>query len=226
MSEIAKLKVNPSTVPLAFSESFKTLRTNIIYSNDAHVIVVASALPNEGKTLNAYNLAISFAQMEKKTLLLDCDLRKESMKRYFNLKDRPVGLSEFLSMQTGDVVYHTDLANLDVVFSGMIPPNPSELLSNGLLEKMIEQLRNMYDYIIIDTPPIAVSMDASIVGRFSDGVVMVIRNDFVSQKEVKKAVTQLERNGSKVLGAVLNRIKKSQAEYRNSYYGYSYYGKK
>ena len=108
-----------------------------------------------------------------------------------------------------------------MIFAGKIPPNPTELLSGELLEGIIGQLRHSYDYIIIDTPPMNVAMDASIIGRISDGVVLVVRNDFVKKQEVRKSKIQLERNGARVIGTVLNRVKKDQVDYQN--YGYGKY---
>ena len=115
--------------------------------------------------------------------------------------------------------------NLDVIFTGKKPPNPTELLSNEIFEECIEIYKNAYDYIIIDTPPMTISMDAIITGRLSDGVVLVVRNDFVRKKDIKKVKSQLERNGSRILGVVLNRVQKNQIDYQGYDY-YEYYDKK
>lgn len=202
-------------------EPFKTLRTNLIYSEGVQVITMTSSVPNEGKTMTSFNLARSFAQMDKRVLLIDADLRKASLKKYFIVKHRVMGLSEALSNQTGNIIEATTIPNLDVIFAGKIPPNPTELLSGELLEGILNQLRHSYDYIIIDTPPMNVAMDAAIIGRISDGVVLVVRNDFVKKQEVRKSKIQLERNGARVIGTVLNRVKKDQIDYQQ--YGYGKY---
>lgn len=207
---------------ILISESFKSLRTNLIYSENVKVITVTSSLPSEGKTFNAFNLALSFAMMDKRVLLIDCDLRKGSLKRYFTFKHSLNGLSEALTGQSGEILHETAYPNLSVILSGKVPPNPSELLSSTMFESILSQLKSSFDYIIIDTPPMSVSMDATITGRLSDGVVLVVRNDYVKKKIVKRTTTQLYRNGSRVLGAVLNRVKRDQVDYES--YGYEYYG--
>lgn len=207
------------------TEAFKTLRTNLIYSEGVQVITMTSTVPNEGKTMTSFNLARSFAQTDKRVLLIDADLRKSSLRKYFVVKHKVVGLSEALSRQTGHIIEETVIPNLDVAFSGKVPPNPTELLSSDVFESILNRLRQIYDYIIIDTPPMNVAMDAAIIGRISDGVVLVVRNDFVKKQEVRKTKIQLERNGARVIGCVLNRVKKDQVDYQN--YGYEkYYAEK
>lgn len=208
----------------AAMESFRSLRTNLIYSEDARVITVTSSLPNEGKSTVSYNLAESFALMGKRVLLIDADMRKGSLKKYFILNHSVPGLSELLSKQTDQVINKTVNERLDVILAGKMPPNTSELLSGRLFKNVIEKLKPEYDYIIIDTAPMGVAMDGAIVGHLSDGVVLVVRNDFVKKKEVLRSKQQLERNGSRILGVVLNRVKKSQVDYQS--YRYRYYGSK
>ena len=125
--------------------------------------------------------------------------------------------------QADDIIQHTDNPYLDVVVAGKFPPNPSELLSNEIFKNFIENLKQRYDYVVIDTPPLTASADATIVGRLSDGVVLVVRNDFVKKKIVQRSKEQLVRSGSRIFGVVLNRVKKGQEEYKNYSYGY-YYG--
>lgn len=207
-------------------EAFKTLRTNLLYSENAKVIAVSSSLPNEGKTYSSFNMALSFAQIGKRTLLIDCDLRKGAVKRYLNHKKTLVGLSEGLTGQANDIIYHTDNENLDVIVAGKYPPNPSELLSNEVFKTFLESLKKHYDYIIIDTPPMTIAADGILVGGLCDGLVFVVRNDFVKKKIVMRCKIQLVRNNIRVLGVVLNRVKKGQEEYKNYSYGYYYYGEK
>lgn len=218
------VEIRYNSMTTASMESFKVLRTNLIYSEGVQVITMTSALPNEGKTISSFNLAKSFAQINKRVLLIDADLRKGSLKRFFMVKHRVVGLSEALSRQSGEIIEETTIPNLDVIFAGKIPPNPTELLSGEVFENVINRLRHVYDYIIIDTPPMNAAMDAAIIGRVTDGVVLVVRNDFVKKQDLKRVKLQLERNGARVIGSVLNRVKKDQVDYKN--YGYEYYNEK
>ena len=203
-------------------EAFKTLRTNLLYSESARVITVTSSLPSEGKSYTSFNLALSFALIQKRTLLIDCDLRKGTIKRYISTKHPLAGLSEGLTGQADSIIQGTNNPYLDIVVAGKYPPNPSELLSNDTFKRFIENLKQEYDYIILDTPPLAASADATIVGQLSDGVVLVVRNDYVKKKIVQRTKEQLLRNGSRVLGVVLNRVKKGQEEFKNYSYGYYY----
>lgn len=215
-----ELTAKTAPVDRSTMEAFKLLRTNLLYTENTHVIIVTSTVPDEGKTVTAFQLARSFSSMGKKTLLIDCDLRRPSLKKYMLIRGHTVGLSESLSGQSKEVVYRTNVDNLSVILSGKVPPNPSELLSGEKFGLLITQLRERFEYIIIDTPPVSSCPDASIVGRNGDGVLLVIRNDFVKQNAVKRAKDQIERSGGHVLGVVLNRIKK----YQKDYYGdYGYY---
>lgn len=202
-------------------ESFKTLRTNLMYTENLQVISVTSTVPDEGKTVVAFQLANSFAQMDKKVLLIDCDLRRSSLNDYLVISRKSIGLTEGLTKQSRQYIKPTNIDNLFVILAGKRPPNPSELLSSPSFEKLIEQLKESFDYIIIDTPPTTVAMDAVIVGRVCDGTLMVIRNEFIKKKLLKRAKQELERNGVRIVGAVLNRVKKNQIEY--SGYGYEKY---
>ncbi|MEG0366722.1 MAG: CpsD/CapB family tyrosine-protein kinase [Coprobacillus sp.] len=219
--EIIEIRENKRVSNFNTIESYKTLRTNLLYTDNLKVITITSTVPEEGKTVTAFNLAESYAQMGKKVLLIDCDLRKSTLRKFLVLRKTLPGLSEVLTRQTSNVITKTNVNNLFMVLSGKVPPNPSELLSSKAFEDVIHQLKANFDYIIIDTPPLNVALDAAIVGRISDGVVLVVRNDFVRKKEVKRAKNQLERNGSRIVGVVLNRVKKNQADYQSyGYYGY------
>lgn len=199
-------------------EAFKTLRTNLLYTEDLKVIALTSSTPDEGKTITAFHLANSFAQMGKKVCLVDCDLRRSSLNDYLMLNKRYSGLSEALTKQTKSYIRSTNVDNLFIVLSGKKPPNPSEILSSQSFDKVINELKKTFDYVIIDTPPVTVSMDATIVGRQADGVVLVVRNEFTKKKQLKRIKTELERNNARIVGVVLNRVKKNQLDYS----GYSY----
>lgn len=217
------IEINLSIVSKDFGtiESYNTLRTNLLYTENLKVITITSTLPDEGKTVSAFNLAKSFTEIGKKVLLIDGDLRKSSLKKYLEVRGTISGLSEVLTKQIDDVVNSTNIKNLDVIFSGKTPPNPSELLSSKVFESFIDKMKDIYDYIIIDTPPVNIAIDSVIIGRVSDGAVIVVRNDFVKRSEIKRAKLELERNNVRIIGVVLNRVKKTQLDYKN--YVYKYY---
>ena len=194
-------------------EAFRTLRTNLMYIDDLKVITISSSSPNEGKTVTAFNLAYQFAKLGKRVVLIDADMRRSSLHSYLMLKDKVSGLSEALSRQSRNYLFPTNVDNLFVILSGKNPPNPSELLSSPIFDQLISALKENFDYVIIDTAPMAVSMDATIVGRKSDGLVMVIRNEMTRKKNLRRIRADLERNGVRLVGAVLNRVKKNQIDY-------------
>ncbi|MBO6048013.1 MAG: CpsD/CapB family tyrosine-protein kinase [Erysipelotrichaceae bacterium] len=202
-------------------ESFKKLRTSILYTDDLHVIALTSTIPDEGKTITAFNLAKSFAEMGKKVVLIDCDLRRSSMKNYLMIKSRDAGLSEALTGQTEDYVHETNFPNLSIVLAGKRPPNPTEIISSSKFKLILEELSEQFDYVFIDTPPVTVAADAIVVSREVDGCVMVVRNEFASKKAVRRSQIELESNGARIVGVVLNGVKRNQVDYDSySYYGY------
>lgn len=201
-------------------EFYKTLRTNLIYMGDVKVIGLASSGANEGKTITAVQLALSFAELNKRIIFIDCDLRRSSLKDYLLVGGVNNGLSEYLSNQCDDIIYKTNVENLDIIFTGKFPPNPSELLFGDKFSNFITKLRKYYDYIIVDTPPILAGSDAIIVGRNCDGLVMVVRNQVTKRKALQRSKQELERNGVKLLGSVLNGVKESDLD---EYYYYQYY---
>lgn len=208
-----------SAVPV---EAFKTLCTNLLYTDDLQVLTVTSISPDEGKTVTAFNLAKSFAEMNKKVCLVDCDLRRSTLKSYLMVSNqRTEGITEVLTKQARECIYPTNINNLYVILSGKKAPNPTELLTGNSFDKVLLTLKNHFDYVIIDTPPATVAMDAAIVGRKSDGVLLVVRNEVTKKKTVKRVVKEIDRNGGRVVGVVLNRVKKNQMDYNE--YGYDKY---
>lgn len=209
-------------------EAYKTLRTNIRFSSPGRKFCITSGLSGEGKSITALNVAISFAEAGQKVLLIDGDLRRPSMARLLVENGAP-GLSNVLAgLCTEDEVIHKDqMPNLDVIFSGEIPPNPSELLSNENMLSLLERLEKRYDYIFIDTPPVNIVTDACIVGRLMDGVLFVVRQNRSDRESVKYGVAQLELAGVKLLGFIFNgadaKRGKGYKRYNNyKYRGYSY----
>ena len=205
-------------------ESFKTLRTNILFcGSDIHSIVITSCNENEGKSTISAELSKSLAEIGKRALLIDADLRKSVMLRK-SIKARDInGLSELLSGQTelNQVLYNTQQPNFDVIFTGHFPPNPVELLGSGKFEKIVNALKERYDYIIIDSPPLGAVIDAAVIASFCDGAVLVITDGRVKYHQALEVKEQLEKSGCKLLGAVLNDIDHKHSRYYKPYYSHN-----
>ncbi|NLJ32206.1 MAG: CpsD/CapB family tyrosine-protein kinase [Clostridiales bacterium] len=191
------------------TESYKVARTNLSFSvvkKGCKKIVFTSSLTGEGKSTTSVNVAISLSQqVNVKVLLIDADLRKPKVNRFFNLKSTP-GLTNYLGgMNTlEDVVQPTESPNLSVICSGTIVPNPSELLSSEQMAALLARAEKDYDYIIIDTPPINIVIDALPLIKLCDGVVIVVKENSSTHPELRKTVETLERAGAKILGIILN----------------------
>lgn len=215
---IHKLTINLPEIDRSVSEALRSIRTSLLYTGVTKVIAVTSSIPDEGKTVVSVQLASQFASLGKRVLLIDCDLRKPKIKRMLGVKGSVTGLSECLSSQADFSIYSTNVDHLYVMLSGKIPPNSSELLSNGKLEKMLKVLKERFDYIIIDTPPAVSAVDIQIVGSMIDGVLLVIRSNYVKMSVVRNVVKQLERNNIRIIGAILNGVKKTDKDYYYYYY--------
>ena len=208
----------PKSIP---AESYRTLRTNIQYSSfdkEIERILVTSSEPGEGKSTTAGNLALAFSQDEKKVLLIDCDLRKPSIHKKFRISNN-IGLSDVVidsSKFSKAVIHHTEY--LDVLPSGKIPPNPSELLGSKAMENLLNELQKYYDLIILDTPPVHAVTDAQILSTKVDGVVLVVRAERTKKDSVASAKASLEKVNANILGVVLNGGERSTGKY---YYYYA-----
>lgn len=208
-----------------YSESIKTLRTNIQLSGQSiKTILVTSCYPNEGKSDIALSLAQELGSIGKKVLLLDADIRKTAYVGRLEVQEEVKGLSQLLSGQAGlqDIIYNTNFPNMDIIFGGPSAPNPSGLLSENIFKILIKELKDYYNYILIDTPPIGTVIDAAVIGRCCDGAVFLIQPGNVRYRDAQKAFAQLEKSGCRILGAVLNKIDTSGDKYYSSYY--KYYG--
>lgn len=204
------------------SEAYKILRTNIQFSSfdeKLKVILVTSAGPGEGKSTTAANLAVVMAQSGSKTLLIDCDQRKSSIHRLFGLSNT-YGLSDLLSDEDNSksAIVDSGVENLQVLTSGTKSPNPSELLGSRKMNQFMDSLREEYDYIILDAPPILIVTDAQIISKYSDGCLLVISSGEVEKDAVIKGKEALEQVHSKILGVVLNKMKINSKVYYNRYY--------
>ncbi|SDL25166.1 capsular exopolysaccharide family [Paenibacillus sp. ov031] len=203
------------------SEAYRKLRTNIQFSSiDSQIqtIMIASALSGEGKTTTIGNLAVAYAQEGKKVLLMDTDLRKPAVHRMFNLPNH-VGLTSVLSSQykVKEVLRETDVEGLQVLSSGPIPPNPSEMIGSRKMTALLQDLKEEYDVILFDTPPVLAVTDALIISSLCDGVILVVSAGKVKKDLVKKAKSHLEHVNARILGAVLNNIQVPKG--RNANYG-------
>ena len=212
------------------AEAFKGIRTNIRFSGageEVRVILVTSSGAGEGKTTVASNLGIVMAQMGKRVLLVDGDLRRPMVHKIFGMEREP-GLTEVIvgEAELGVAIRRSEVEGLDVLVSGHIPPNPSELLGSVRMRRVIEEMRGRYEYVVIDSAPLMPVTDSVELSTLVDGVVLVARHRWTSTKMLKKTVELFERVDAKVLGVVLNFFSINASGYRyreyKRYY-YSYY---
>lgn len=209
-------------------EYYNALCTNIQLSGDKlKVISVTSVNPGEGKSTTSINIAWSFARAGYKTLLIDGDIRNSVMSGVFKSREKITGLTEFLSGTTdlSHGLCDTNIENLFVVQSGSVSPNPTALLQSKNFNDMIETLRKYFDYIIVDTAPIGIVIDAVIITQKCDASILVVEAGLAKRREVQKAKSQLEQTGKPFLGVVLNKFDVQREKY-GSYGGYGNYGKK
>lgn len=225
--ELKVVMKDPKRSDYFYEEALKTLRTNVQFSNkEVKVILITSCYPNEGKSDIAFNLSREMGNVGKKVLLLDADIRKSVYVKRYGVKQEVKGLSQYLSGQANkeDITYKTNFENMDIIFAGPLAPNPSELLSSKEFAHFLNEKREQYDYIFIDTPPIGSLIDAAVVAEKSDGAVLVVESDAVSYKVAQKAKQQLERSKCHLLGAVLNKADLRKDKYYSSYYSKKYGG--
>ena len=223
--ELAQQKLNSLKKA---EEYYNALRTNIQLSgNNLKVIAVTSVDPSEGKSTTSTNIAWAFARAGYKTLLIDADIRNSVMSGVFKSREKITGLTAYLA-GTQDLSHglcETDVENLFVVQSGAVSPNPTALLQSANFERMIETLRKYFDYIIVDTAPIGVVIDAAIIVQKCDASVLVAEAGVAKRREVQKAKSQLEHTGKPFLGVVLNKFDVQREKY-GSYGGYGNYEKR
>lgn len=208
------------------NEAYKTLRTNIEFAGaDKKVIMLTSSAPNEGKSTVSLSLALSIAEGGKKVLFIDADLRKSVLIGRHHIHGEIKGLSHFLSgrAELKDVIMKTQQDGLYILFAGVVPPNPAELLGTRRLEALIEGARKAYDYVIIDAPPLGSVIDGAIIARCCDASILVVAANTISRKFAKNVKDQLEKTGCPILGVVMNKVDLKQNKYYGSYYG-GYYG--
>lgn len=213
-----------------YDEAIKTLRTNLQFSGKNNkAILITSTVPGEGKSDICFHLAAELGKAGKKVLLIDADIRKSVYVSRFQIEQRVNGLSQFLSGQIEKLdqfLYRTNFENLHIILAGPVAPNPSEMLGDNTFGDLIRATRKVYDYVLIDTPPVNSVIDAAVVGQHCDGALLVVESGGISYREVLKAKNQLEKSGCRVLGAVLNKVDIHVGRYYHSYYkdGKYYYG--
>ena len=214
-------------------EAFNVFRTNILFcGQDVKVIALTSVGQNEGKTVLALHLGRSLSELGKRVLVIDADMRKSVMAGRNSSSKEVKGLSEVITGQgtVQDCLYATQYKNLYVMFAGKYPPNPVELLNTPHFDSLLNSAREAYDYIIIDTPPLGMVIDAAVIAAKCDGAILVIGSTNIKYHHAQEVIEQLKKANCNVLGAVLNnaeRKKKAYYRYKHGYgYGYGYYGKK
>lgn len=209
---------NPAT------EAYRVIRTSIQFAQagkELKTLAVTSCTPNEGKSMTIANLAVVLTQAGKSVLLLDCDMRNPTVHKNFGLSNK-LGLSSCISMGTAlsDAVQKTSIEGLYALTGGVIPPNPSELLGSEQMKNVLQRAKEQYDYVLIDTPPVMPVTDALIVGRFVDGMILVIASAEVKVEMARDVKNQLVNAGANILGVVLNKVR---SEHHGYGYGYYYY---
>ena len=202
------------------AEAYRSLRSNIEYSSfddEYRVIVVTSSVPGEGKSTTAGNLAIALAQSGNKVLLVDCDMRKPSIHKKFKISNAAGTAELLLRKKSFEEVANDYNENLTIITAGKIPPNPSEMLASRAMTAFIEEMKNEFKYIILDTPPLQAVTDAQVLSTKADGVLLVVRAGSTKKELVSNSVDLINKVHGKVIGTVLNGVENK----RNNYY---YYG--
>ena len=206
------------------AEAYKVIRTSIQFAkagNSLKTIAITSCTPDEGKSTTAANLAIVLTQTGKRVLLMDCDMRNPTVHKNFKLSNK-VGLSSCISLGTAlaEAVQETEIENLDALTSGVIPPNPSELLGSERMQHILARAQEEYDYVLLDTPPVLPVTDTLVLGSLVDGLILVLDSGEVKVEMARDVKNQLMHAGANILGVVLNKVR---SEHHGYGYGYYYY---
>lgn len=223
---VANKEIN-SDLQFKVTEAYKAVRTNIVFSllkENCKKIVISSSVSGEGKTTSAVHIAISLGQMDKKVLLIDADLRKPRINQFFEIDNTP-GLTNYLGGMAdyGKILHVTNYKNLSVITAGILVPNPSELLASDKMSSFLQELESQFDYIVIDTPPLNVVVDAMPLIKLSDGVILIIKEGASTYPELNKTIKSLEMVDAKILGFVMNATQaKAKRSYKHGYGGYGY----
>ena len=219
---IRTIKIQTEELGFQTNEAIKMLRANKQFSGyGMKAIAMTSCHANEGKSFVSFELAKSLAELGERTLYLDCDIRNSVAQARLGVTEKLPGLSDFLvgKAQIGDILCKTDVPHLHMIFAGSLSPNPAELLSEDLFERLCDALKKNYDYIIMDTAPLGLVIDAAIIAKQCDGTIMVIKAGDTDRKQAQQVKARLEAANVRILGVVLN-----EAGGGHSGYGYGGYG--
>ena len=222
--------INRENAKSYITECINTIRTNILYMNSvksSKTILVTSCRAQEGKSWTSANIATSFAETNKKVLLIDADLRKGRTNKIFNI-EKTEGLSDYLYFMTGETkkdlelakeyIKETEIPNLHIMTNGNIPPNPAELLESSNMLALLAMLKKLYDIVIIDSPPCMLVTDSVILSTIADSTILVVNSENTKINELMKAKRSIERVGGNLIGAILNKVKIEGKTYNKSYY--------
>lgn len=213
------------------AEQYRTIRTNLKFSfidPNFKVLAFVSSAPSEGKSTVSANMAVTWAEEGKKVLLVDADLRRPTVHRTFGVSNKQ-GLSTIITAQTQEInisqiIDKTRVPGLNVLTSGPIPPNPAELLNSDRFKHLLSFLKQKYDFIILDAPPVNMVTDGQIIAAAADGVALVVPQGIATKDGVEHAVSMLKKVNANILGAIMNRYSIKESEtYYGGYYG-GYYG--
>ena len=228
-----KLFTVGSDAPFQFVEAYKSLRTNLEFLSSAgncKTILITSSVPEEGKTNVAVNLAMTIAASGKRVVLVDCDLRKATSSRYLRIPRNHAGLTNVITSKDegalAAALVRVKDSGITVLAAGTIPPNPTELLSAPMTEKIFASLQKAFDYVIVDTPPVSLVTDAAVLCRMADGVLLVVRPGVTTIQSAQLSKKNLEAVNAHILGVVMNGYNGTQSGRRDGYsyaYSYSYY---
>ena len=215
----------PEVKDYRLTEGLNQLKTNLAFcGKDIKVITITSSVQNEGKSLVAFDLSKTMAEGGKKILMVDADLRKSVLAAKYHIQGIDKGLSHYLTGQAEieDIIYETETEGFYLSVAGPLSPDPTSLLDSDQFQKFIDKVREDYDYVIIDAPPLGVVIDAAIIGKYCDGAVLVIEQGVIKRKVVQDVIKQLKRGKVRILGAVLNKVDERIGAYGAYDYKYSY----
>lgn len=213
------------------NEAYKKLRTNVLFSfpasdENCKLIGVTSCVTQEGKTNTAAGLAYSMSLVGKKVLLLECDLRRPKIAKGMDISNEK-GISDLLVGEVNKIndivqVFENEESRFSVIPCGSIPPNPSEILDSPRMKKTLDSLAKVYDYVIVDLPPVSVVTDPLVVAQYLDGIIVVVKHEYTNKKLLKTTLAQINSTGTRMLGFVYNGAKLS-GSYGKKYGSYYYY---
>ena len=228
-----KLYTVGGDAPFQYVEAYKSLRTNLEFlstSGNCKTILITSSVPEEGKSNVALNLAMTLTASGNRVVLVDCDLRKATISRYLRIPHNHTGLTNVITSKDegalAAALVRVKDSGITVLTAGTIPPNPTELLSTPMTEKIFASLQKAFDYVIIDTPPVSVVTDAAVLCGIADGVLLVVRPGVTTIQSAQLSKKNLEAVNAHILGVVMNGYNGTQSGRRDGYsyaYSYSYY---